>query len=1063
MKPEKFRGWNRDFSSVAQIKTLLAFWQASKVKPSQKDTHAVGALSASLRAIVLCCVASTGAAGADSAQLPPPVSRPVDYVREIEPIFSRHCYSCHGPDQQEAGLRLDAKSAALRGGESGPVILAGKSAESRLIQLVAGLEKNLVMPKKGERLSPEQIGLLRAWIDQGASWPDAPAVAKPDDKSDWWSFKPAARPPLSRVKNQKWARNPVDLFILAKLEAEGLSPSPEADRRTLIRRLSFDLIGLPPTSEEVEAFQRDDGKDAYEKLVDRLLASPRYGERWARHWLDTVHYGETHGYDKDKPRPNAWPYRDYVIRALNEDKPYSRFVEEQLAGDVLFPDEPDGIAALGFIAAGPWDFVGHVELPIEKTDGLIARYNDRDDMVMTTMSTFQSLTVHCARCHNHKFDPISQKDYYSLQAVFAGVDRADRNLDTNKTVFLQRRELMAKQKPLAERHATLTNRMAGITSPGIEELDAQLAKLKSKLTGSSGEKSPANGYHSAIEAKPDVTKWVQVDLGASLRLDEVRLIPARPVDFPDTPGFGFPVRFRVEVSDNAEFTASEIIADHTAADFKNPGDKAVALSATAKHARFVRVTATKLWERTSDYVFALAEMQVLTGGTNAALGAKVTAADSIEAGLWSTKHLVDGFSSRKKLSDESDPDQKELEAEIATLTERRRELVEAALDVGTRNELAEVTSRLDEVNRQIAALPGPAKVYAAASDFKREGSFVPPKGPRPVHLLVRGDVKRPGGLMSAAGLPCVPGPEPSFNEPLTPALSPSDGERVADKPGEGWRRAALAKWITDPRNLLTRRSLVNRIWHYHFGRGIVETPNDFGHMGALPTHPELLDWLSFWFADHGESLKQLHRLIVTSAAYRQSSADQTEAAKRDADNRFLWRMNRARLDAETIRDSMLHVSGKLDLTMGGPSVQQFFFKDDHSPVYDYTRFDVESPAGNRRSIYRFIVRSVPDPLMDSLDCPDASILTPKRSVTVTALQALAILNNPFVLRQSEHLAARIATAGGLAKQIEQAYQLALNREPTPAELKKLLSFAQKHGMASLCRLIFNTSEFMFVD
>ena len=994
--------------------------------------------------------ASAFAEQIDPSQLPQPAQSKVDFVREIQPMLSQHCYSCHGPDKQESNLRLDLKSAAFKGGDSGPVIVAGKSAESRLIHLVAGLEKNLVMPKKGERLTSEQIGLLRAWIDQGANWPESTDAAKADDKSNWWSFKPASRQPLPKVKNQKWARNPIDLFVLAKLEAEGMSPSPEADRRTLIRRLSFDLVGLPPTPDEVEAFLRDRSKQAYEKLVDRLLASPRYGERWARHWLDTVHYGESHGYDKDKPRLNAWPYRDYVIRALNEDKPYSRFVEEQLAGDVLFPDEPEGVAALGFIAAGPWDFVGHVELPIEKTDGLIARYNDRDDMVMTTISTFQSLTVHCARCHNHKFDPISQKDYYSLQAVFAGVDRADRTFDTNKNVFVQRRELLRRKSPLEQRYTELTNQVAKVSSPEIQELDSRLAKLKTQVAASSGDKSPANGYHSAIEAKPDTTKWVQVDFGQSLPLDEVRLIPARPVDFPDAPGFGFPVRFRVEISDNADFAVSQIIADQTSVDFKNPGDNAVSFSSQKKRARYVRVSATKLWERTSDYVFALAELQVMVGGTNAALGANVTALDSIEAGLWSTKHLVDGFSSRKKLTDTQNPsNQKELESEIAALKERRRQFAEAALDDATRRELSETVRKLDEVNHEIAALPTPAKVYAATSDFKREGSFLPAKTPRPVHLLARGDVKRPGDLMSAAGISCVSGPETQFN--------------LSDNASEAARRAALAKWITDPKNLLTRRSLVNRVWLHHFGRGIVETPNDFGHMGASPTHPELLDWLAFWFVDNGESLKKLHRLIVTSAAYRQSSANNLESAKLDADNRFLWRMNRARLDAETIRDSMLNVSGKLDLTMGGPSVQQFFFKDDHSPVYDYTRFDVDSPAGNRRSIYRFIVRSVPDPLMESLDCPDASILTPKRSVTVTALQALAVLNNPFVLRQSEHLAARVAKAADLKGQIEQVYQLTLNRPPTKVELKKLIPFAEKNGMSSLCRLIFNTSEFMFID
>lgn len=986
----------------------------------------------------------------DPAHLPPPAPTQVDFIREVQPILARHCYACHGPDQQENDLRWDVKSAALKGGTSGPAMIPGSSAESRMIHLVSGLDKNLVMPKKGGRLTPEQIGLLRAWIDQGANWPEGTEATTVDDKSDWWSFKLAARPPLPPVKNPKGAHNPVDLFILARLEAEGLSPSPEADRRTLIRRLSFDLTGLPPTPDEVEAFLRDRSQLAYETLADRLLASPRYGERWARHWLDTVHYGETHGYDKDKPRLNAWPYRDYVIRALNEDKPYSRFVQEQLAGDVLFPDEPEGVAALGFIAAGPWDFVGHVELPIEKTDGLIARYHDRDDMVMTTISTFQSLTAHCARCHNHKFDPISQKDYYSLQAVFAGVDRADRPFDTNKHIFVQRRDLLQKRQPLEERYIGLTNQFAKASSPEIQELDEKLTKLKTQVAASSGDKRPANGYHSAIEARPDSIKWVQVDLGQSVLPDEVRLIPARPVDFPDTPGFGFPVRFRVELSDSADFAVGQIITDRTATDFKHPVDNPVSFVVSKKSGRYLRVTATKLWERTSDYVFALAEVQVLCGGTNIALGAPVTALDSIEAGLWSAKFLVDGFGSRKKLTDTQSPaNPKALESEITTLSEQRRQLAEAALDDATRRELVEITRQLDEVNRAIAALPAPAKVYAATSDFKREGGFVPAKTPRPVHLLARGDVKRPGDLMGPAGIASVAGPESRFN--------------VAADASESARRAALAKWITDPQNLLTRRSIANRVWHYHFGRGLVETPNDFGHMGALPTHPELLDWLAYWFVDHGESLKALHRLIVTSAAYRQSSADNPEATKLDADNRLLWRMNRARLDAETIRDSMLAVSGQLDLTMGGPSVQQFFFKDDHSPIYDYTRFDVDSPAGNRRSVYRFIVRSVPDPLMDSLDCPDASILTPKRSATVTALQALAILNNPFVLRQSEHLAGRVAPVGDLKQQIEQVYELALNRPPTNVELKKLVPFAEKNGMASLGRLIFNTSEFMFVD
>ncbi len=577
------------------------------------------------------------------------------------------------------------------------------------------------------------------------------------DHDPHWAFKPAIRPELPFARH---VANPIDGFIRAKLADNGLSPSPPANRRTLARRVYFDLIGLPPSFEDVRRFEQDPDPLAYEKLLDRLLASPHYGERWARHWLDVVHFGETHGYDKDKIRPHAWPYRDYVIRAFNQDKPYSRFIQEQLAGDVLFPGAADSIIALGFIAAGPWDYVGHAELPITKTDGLIARYNDRDDMVMTAMSTFQSLTIHCARCHDHKFDPISQRDYYGLQAVFAGVDRA---------------------------------------------------------------------------------------------------------------------------------------------------------------------------------------------------------------------------------------------------------------------------------NRPYAVLDGKTQlVYAAASDFPPEGSFKPAKGMRPVHFLPRGDVTRPGDLMKPAALATT------FDLP--------------DSRSEADRRAALARWLTSPANMLTRRSIVNRVWQYHFGRGLVDTPNDFGRMGSPPTHPELLDWLAFWFMDHGESIKDLHRLLLTSDTYRQSSANKADYAKIDGDNRFLWRMNRTRLDAEVVRDSMLFAAGNLDTTMGGPSVRNFYFKDDHSPVYDYSRGAMDS----RRSIYRHIVRSVPDPFMDCLDAADPSLLTARRNTTLTALQALSTLNNPFVIRQSEVFAGR-------AKDVRTAFELALSRTPTETELLTLTAYTQKHGLTNVCRLIFNTTEFMFAD
>ncbi|HEY3789587.1 MAG TPA: DUF1549 domain-containing protein, partial [Urbifossiella sp.] len=369
---------------------------------------------------------------------------PVDFERDVKPIFAKRCASCHGPDKQKGGLRLDRKGPALAGGDSGPAIVPGKPAESSLLKRVASTDPDERMPPKGDPLSTERIAALKAWIEHGAKWPDDGSSVNP---ADWWSFKPLNRPALPKFQNpESKIENPIDRFVLAKLSDKGLSPSPPADRRTLLRRVYFDLIGLPPTPDEIDAFLKDVSPDAYGKVVDRLLASPQFGERWARHWLDIVHFGETHGYDKDKPRPNAWPYRDYVIRSFNSDKPYGRFVQEQVAGDVLFPGTIDGIEALGFLSAGPWDFIGHAELPENKIDGKVARHLDRDDFVANTIGTFMSLTVHCAQCHNHKFDPIAQEDYYRLQAVFAAIDRTDKAYDVDVAIAKKRAELEQAKK-----------------------------------------------------------------------------------------------------------------------------------------------------------------------------------------------------------------------------------------------------------------------------------------------------------------------------------------------------------------------------------------------------------------------------------------------------------------------------------------------------------------------------------------------------------------------------------------------------------------------------------------
>lgn len=839
-----------------------------------------------------------------------------------------------------------------------------------------------------------------------------------------------------------------------------MRPSREADRRTLLRRLSFDLIGLPPSREEAEQFLNDPRADAYERLVDRLLASPQYGERWGRHWLDVVHFGETHGYDKDKLRPNAWPYRDYVIRSFNRDKPWPRFVEEQLAGDVLFADSPDGIAATGFIAAGPWDYVGHVELPETKTDGLIARYNDRDDMLMTTMSSFQSLTVHCARCHDHKFDPISQKDYYSLQAVFAGVDRANRAYDSNPEVHKARRALLAERRKVEEELKSIDEEIANMRSDQLQRLDRRREALKT-IQGADLKpmiKPRTLGYHSQISSAADREKWVQIDLGESRKIDQIILVPAYEIygGHPG-PGFGFPKRFRIEISDNGQFKQPTVVADETAADFPHPGNVPYSVSITNGMARYARVTATKLWLRTGDWIFAMGEMGVVSSGTNSAAGATVTALDSIEAAPnWGARYLVDEVSVIMQSGENKGEwidraiQQAQARSESSELESERLRLARSLLDHKTRSRWDYCKTRLADLKQEMGALPRPELVYAATHEFAAEGSFKAANPIRTVHLLSRGDVKRPKEAMK-------PGVLAVFSDLAR-------GFEINDLKDEGSRRAALAHWLTQPNNLLTRRSVVNRVWQYHFGRGIVETANDFGHMGALPSHPELLDWLACWFQENGESIKRLHRLILTSATYRQTSASRPEFARIDGDNRLLWRMNRRRLEAEAIRDSVLSAAGQLDLRMGGPSIQQFYFKDDHSPVYDYTGYEVNEPGARRRAVYRHIVRSVPDPFMDCLDAADPSLLTPRRNTTLTALQALATLNNPFVLRQAEHFAERLTgSTGDVTSPVRKAYQLALSRPATSAEVKELSAYAKEHGMTNACRLLFNLNEFLFVD
>jgi hypothetical protein len=865
-------------------------------------------------------------------------------------------------------------------------------------------------------------------------------------RTELWSLKPLTTPQIPGVPDSMVGiENPIDAFVRKTLTEKGLKPSPTADRQTLIRRLYFDLIGLPPSPGEVEAFVQDTDPKAYEKLVDRLLESPRHGERWARHWLDVVHYGETHGYDKDQPRPNAWPYRDYVIRSLNEDKPYSRFVQEQVAGDVLFPGTRDGFEALGFIAAGPWDLIGHAEVPESKLDGQVARHLDRDDMVVNTLQTFTSLTVQCAQCHNHKFDPISQEDYYSLQAVFAAVDKADQKYDPDPKLARTRRELEERRTALLTRKKDLDATIDQRAGTRLKDLDAAIA-AEERLAGA----KDAMGYHSAIEPKANVTKWVQVDLGQPQPLREVVLRPCED-DFNGIgKGFGFPVRFRVEVSDDPEFkTGVIVIGDFTDAKFPNPKLTPKTVSAQNRAVRYVRVTAVELAPRQDDYIFALAEVEVIgIDGRNLALRKPVAALDSIEAPIrWQKPNLTDGGYPGFDLANR---------AELVKLKFERIELRNASSAEAERETLAQVDRELATVEEARRKLPPQSVAYVAAV-YQGGGAFTGTgaKGgkPRTIRVLARGNIQKPGAEVGPGTLSCVSDLQTRFTLPEGHA--------------ESARRAALARWLTDSRNPLTWRSIVNRVWQYHFGRGLVDTPNDFGRMGELPSHPELLDWLAATFRDGSQSLKDLHRLIVTSHAYQQTSAsgDADPRSDLDSDNRWLWRANRRKLEAEAVRDAVLLISGKMDFTMGGPSFRDFVIEHpEHSPHYQYHLHDPEDPRSHRRSIYRFIVRSQQEPFMTVLDCADPSMQVARRNETASALQALSLLNNSLMLVMAKQFAARVEQGGGdVGVKVSRAFQEAMGRPATAAEAEALTRYAMGNGLPNLCRVLFNVNEFVFVD
>ncbi len=985
---------------------------------------------------------------------PVAVAAPPDFDTQIAPLLASHCTDCHSGPKPKGKLDLTRKAGAERS------ITAGKPNDSELYARVAAGE----MPPKKPLPAAEQK-LLREWIEAGAKWgtdPIDPFRFSTSTRAgyDWWSLQPVKRPALPA------GANAIDHFVRAKLRDNGLSLSPEADKRTLIRRLYFDLIGLPPTPEEVEAFEKDTRATAYELLVDKLLASPHYGERWARHWLDVVRFGESDGFERNAPRPTAWHYRDWVIRALNADLPFDTFARLQLAGDVLAPNDADAVRATGFLVAGVHNTVlGNDQMRA------IARQDELEDIVGGVAQTFLGLTANCARCHDHKFDPISQKDFYSLASALGGVGFGERSLPS-----AQHAEAVAKAeaKVKAARDALealeAPARAAALKAKGGKEGAARapapvaawdfrksgddlVGKLHVKPVGGAkltAEGATFDGKTGLFRTAPLTFDLTAKTLEAWVKLDtlEQRGGGAMTVQTPDGNEFDAIVFGENEpkrwMAGSAFFRRTQPLRgtdeDEAAKEFVH-----VALAYSADGT----ITAFRNGKPHGTAYRAKGVAAFKAGGAVVAFGVRHEPAggNKMLAGTVSVARLYD-----KALSAD------EIAASFAAgCTFVTGAEIDAQLSAEDRTKRAKLRTE------QTAALKALGFVRGLVVESKAYANV--PLPPGVTKVLFRGDLATPGPVVPPAGVAAVRGANPDF------ALKP-------DAP-DADRRTKLAEWIVSPKNPLFARVIANRVWHYHLGTGIVETPNDFGFNGGRPSHPELLDWLAAELMQptppaplpegKGEKeegaykLKRLHKLIVLSATYKQASALRKEAHAKDAENRLLWRYKPRRLEGEAVRDAMLSVSGLLNPEVGGRGFSDYRERNFNGTAY-FEPFDPVGPEFHRRSVYRFAPRGANQGLLDTFDCPDPAAAAPRRASTTTPLQALALWNNGFALRAADAFATRAAKgADGAEAQARAAWRLALQRDPTADELKIATKLVADHGLKALCRVLFNGNEFVVAE
>ena len=944
-------------------------------------------------------VGGTGEApGADKA----PARDGVSFERDVAPVLTRHCIRCHRPDNKKGDLSL-VSAGDLE--ESG-VVVPGKPGESDLLGAItpkAGGGRSS-MPKEGSALSTDEVAVVRRWVEQGASWPDGLVLKEaPKAGRDWWSLRPLAvvEPPAPEGLPEAWAGNPVDRFIFAGLKAKGLTPSPPADKRTLVRRLTYDLTGLPPTPEEAEAFENDTSPLAYERLVDRLLASPRYGERWGRHWLDVIRFGESRGYERNEIIPNAWPFRDYVIRSFNDDKPFDQLVREHLAGDVVGKDRPEVEVGTAFLVCGPYDDVGNQD-PVQAA---VIRANTLDDVVRATSESFLGLTVGCARCHDHKFDPISTKDYYALYATFAGVRHGSRTVATPEA----RAEVAARLGPLQKEEARAAGERQKLEDAVLARAEAKKADYEARWARPEPRCELAEETFPPVEAKA-VRLVVTATDGdpygvAGYQVDEFEV-------WTDGPS---PRNVALAAAGGVAEGASRSVEDAGEAygvQLVNDGKYQAAWVAQGPEltVRFARP------ERVRRVVFSGNR----NGGVHRPFAAEYRVEVSDDGAHW---RAVAGSSDRRPVGP----------------NHRRRRLLDAETTADEAARLRTLAAELASARAALAAVPVLPNWWVGTF----EGA------PGPFNVFLGGDPQRKGGEVVPSGLAAV---GPAGLGYSLPANSP-----------EHERRLALATWLVDPRNPLPARVMANRLWHYHFGTGIVDTPSDFGFMGGRPTHPELLDWLARRFVDGGWRLKAMHRLLVTSQTYRQASAYRESAARVDGASRLLWRFPPRRLTAEEVRDTVLQVAGKLDLTMGGPGFKLYKYLQDN--VATYVPLDAPGPETYRRAVYHHSARASYLDVLTDFDCPDNALGAPKRASTTTPLQALTMMNHGFAVDMARAFADRLRREAGddRAAQVRRAFILAFGRPPTGEESAEASAVVERYGLPAFGRAVLNASELIYVD